>query len=164
MKRGLQRLLVEVKTARGKLRLWQNRLTAKAEQFRRLSVSNASRFSTLAQQYAKESEQLESIITFLNKFDVILEMLELKLETIVFIDYISQDLVNIVEALKEFKRTTPMLGTELSLLVDEIYTGFYASVEVPEPIKIKAKEEAKVILQQSEDVLKERKEKLSTKT
>ncbi|MEM4912543.1 MAG: hypothetical protein QXJ81_06960, partial [Metallosphaera sp.] len=99
MKRGLQRLLVEVKTARGKLRLWQNRLTAKAEQFRRLSVSNASRFSTLAQQYAKESEQLESIITFLNKFDVILEMLELKLETIVFIDYISQDLVNIVEAL-----------------------------------------------------------------
>ncbi|MEM4911482.1 MAG: hypothetical protein QXJ81_01425, partial [Metallosphaera sp.] len=67
-------------------------------------------------------------------------------------------------ALKEFKRTTPMLGTELSLLVDEIYTGFYASVEVPEPIKIKAKEEAKVILQQSEDVLKERKEKLSTKT
>ncbi len=150
--------------ARGKLRLWQNRLGMKAEQFRRLSVSNATRFSSLAEQYAKESEQLDNILNYLNRLDVLFEMLEIKLETIVYIDYISQDLVSVVEALREFKKATPMLSTELSILIDEFYTGFYESVQVPEPVRIKAKEEAKSILKESETIANNRTQtKIGTK-
>ncbi|ABP96109.1 MULTISPECIES: cell division protein CdvB3 [Metallosphaera] len=156
MKRDLQRLLVDVKIARGKIRLWQNRLSARAEQFKRLSANNATKFATLAEQYAKESEQLENILNYMDRLDVLLEMVELKLETLVYIDYVSQDMVNLIEALREFRRVTPLLSTELSMLLDELYSGFYASVEVPEPMRIRAREEAKTILKESENIVNSR--------
>ncbi|MCG3108650.1 hypothetical protein L3N51_00934 [Metallosphaera sp. J1] len=156
MKKEFQRLLIDVKIARGKIRLWQSRLSSRAEQFKRLSANNATRFATLAEQYAKESEQLENILNYMERLDILLEMVELKLETLTYIDYISQDMVNLMEALKEFKRLTPLLSTELSILVDELYSGFYASVEVPEPMRIKAREEAKAILKESENIVNSR--------
>ncbi|BCS91661.1 cell division protein CdvB3 [Metallosphaera javensis (ex Sakai et al. 2022)] len=156
MKKEFQRLLIDVKIARGKIRLWQSRLSSRAEQFKRLSANNATRFATLAEQYAKESEQLENILNYMERLDILLEMVELKLETLTYIDYISQDMVNLMEALKEFKRLTPLLSTELSILVDELYSGFYASVEVPESMRIKAREEAKAILKESENIVNSR--------
>ncbi|QKQ99608.1 hypothetical protein GWK48_03665 [Metallosphaera tengchongensis] len=154
MKKDIRRVLMQTKTARAKLRVWQNRLNQRSEQYRRLSLANATRFSTLAEQYVKESDQLDKIVSFLNTLDVLLEMLEIKLETVSYIDYIPRDLLSVVEGLKEFSRLTPTLGTEFSIIIDELYTGFYNSVEVPKDVRIKAKEEAKGVIAQAEKIAK----------
>jgi hypothetical protein len=156
MNKELHRFLVQTRTFRGKIRLWQGKLRNRAEHYRNLSAVNATRFSAIAQQYAKESEQLEKISQHLERMDVILEMLEMKVETALYIDYIAQELVNVVEALREFKKETPFLGAELTMLLDELYTSFYTSFKVPEPVIIQAREKAVEVLQEADQLIRAR--------
>jgi division protein CdvB (Snf7/Vps24/ESCRT-III family) len=158
VKKNLAELLTEVRVARNKLRLWRSRISSKVEQYRSLSISNATRFSVLAEQYAKESEQLEKISEYLEKLDVLLELLEVKIETVITVGKVVNDAPAVVEALKLFKGITPSLSTEFSLAIDAIYTDFYTSIDVPQEVKIRSTNEAKKVLEEVDSIVKMREE------
>ncbi|AWR98297.1 hypothetical protein DFR86_08390 [Acidianus sulfidivorans JP7] len=150
-------MLTEVRIQRNKIRLWKSRIENKVSKFEELSITNARRYNIIAKEYIKEAEQLQKISDFLDKLDILLEMLEIKIETIIYVGYIVNDAPTIVEALKELRKTAQLLSPELSLVIDNIYNGFYSAVTVPENMRIQAKEDAKKILEDAENMIKERK-------
>ncbi len=158
MKKGLAELLTEVRIARNKLRLWRSRISSKVEQYRDMSIRNATRFSLLAEQYAKESEQLENISRYLEKLDVLLELLEVKIETVITVGRVVNDAPAVVEALKLFKEITPSLSAEFSLAIDTIYTDFYTSIDLPQEVKVRSTNEAKKVLEEADSIVKMRAE------
>lgn len=155
-KKDLAEVLTDVRVARSKIRLWNSRIGNKIIQYQKLSATNATRYSILAEQYAKESEQLEKITSYLDKLDILLEMLEIKIETMIYVGHIINDAPKIVEALKIFKNITPSLSSEFSLIIDNISSNFYSSIEIPQDMKIKATQEAQAILDKADSILNQK--------
>lgn len=150
-------ILTEIRIQRNRIRLWRSRIESRISKFEELSASNVTRYSVLAKEYIKEAEQLENISDFLDKLDILLEMLELKIETIIYIGYIVNNAPAVVEAIKELKKNAQVISPDLSLVIDNIYNDFYSAVSVSENVRIQAKEDAKKILSEAETLVKERK-------
>lgn len=153
----LAEILTKIRISRNRIRTWKSRIESRISKFEELSISNATRYRILAREYAKEAEQLQNISEFLNKLDILLEMLEIKIETIIYIGYIVNSAPAVVEALKELKKTAEFISPEFSLLIDNIYNDFYSAVSLSENVRIQAKEDAKKILMEAENMIKERK-------
>lgn len=150
-------ILTEIRINRNRIRLWKSRIENRISKFEELSLSNVTRYRVLAKEYAKEAEQLQNISEFLEKLDILLEMLEIKIETIIYVGYIVNNAPAVVEALKELKRNVQVVSPDLSLVIDNIYNDFYSAVTVSENVRIQAKEDAKKILSEAENMVKERK-------
>ncbi|ARM76274.1 cell division protein CdvB3 [Acidianus manzaensis] len=153
----LAEILTDVRISRNKIRLWKSRIQSKVAKFEELSASNVTRYNIIAREYIKEAEQLQKISDFLDQLDILLEMLEIKIETIIYIGYIVNNAPSVIEALKELKKTAQVINPEMSLVIDNIYNEFYSAISIPQNIRIQAKEDAKKILQEAENMVKEKK-------
>ncbi|WP_236751729.1 hypothetical protein [Acidianus sp. HS-5] len=149
-KRDIAEVLTDIRIARNRLRIMRSKIEGRL-------VQRVPSYSTvLTKEYLKEAEQLKRISEFLDTLDVILELIEIKLETIIYIGYIVNDAPAVIEALREIRKNGEFLGPELSALIDDIYSGFYSSINVPNEIKVNAPEDAKKILDEAKVIAKYR--------
>ncbi len=152
-------VLTDIKIARNRVRIYKNRMKDRILKYNQMAEMNFGRFTSISAEYMKEVDQLQRIVQFLDTLDILLEMTEIKIETIVYIGYIVNGAPAVIEALKELKKQ--MGGVpELSVMLEDIYSGFYASVEVPQDIKIRSTEEGKKVLEEAEKIAESREEKL----
>ncbi len=149
-KRDIAEVLTDIRIARNRLRIMRNKIEG------RLAQRGPSYSTVLTKEYIKEAEQLKRISEFLDTLDVILELTEIKLETIIYIGYIVNDAPAVIEALREIRKNGEFLGPEISALIDDIYNGFYSSINVPAEIKLNASEDAKNILDEAKVIAKYR--------
>lgn len=158
-KATLADVLTNIKIARNRVRIYKNRMKDRIEKYNQMSERNFGRFTAVSMEYMKEAEQLQRIIQFLNTIDILLEMAEIKIETIIYIGYIVNEAPAVMEAIKELKKQ--MGGVpELSVMLEDIYAGFYASLDIPQDVKIRSTEEGKKVLEEAQKISESREEKL----
>ncbi|MCY0859017.1 MAG: hypothetical protein OWQ54_01155 [Sulfolobaceae archaeon] len=158
-KKSLAELLADIRVARLRLKQRENLLEKRIKEYEVLSMRNFGRYTILSQQILKETEQLEELKSKLEVMDILLEMLELKVETAIQVGLIMNSLRDTMIAVKEFKRLNPVLPPELNLLIDEIAD---VAIEVKgETIETKKQNinitpEAESIIEQAQKLAKER--------
>ncbi|MUN28165.1 cell division protein CdvB3 [Sulfuracidifex metallicus] len=158
-KATLADVLTNIKIARNRVRIYKNRMKDRIEKYNQMSERNFGRFTAVSIEYMKEAEQLQRIIQFLNTIDILLEMAEIKIETIIYIGYIVNEAPAVMEAIRELKKQ--MGGVpELSVMLEDIYAGFYASLDMPQDMKIRSTEEGKKVLEEAQKISESREEKL----
>ncbi|PVU75670.1 hypothetical protein DDW13_04655 [Acidianus hospitalis] len=150
-KRDIADVLTDIRIARNRLRIMKTKIEGRLTQ-----QESLSRSAVLTKEYIKEAEQLKKISEFLDTLDIILELIEIKVETIIYIGYIVNDAPAVLEALRELKKNGEFLSPELSALVDDIYNGFYSAINVPSEIKVSASKEAKKVLDEAKTIAKYR--------
>ncbi|TRM85314.1 hypothetical protein DJ522_01170 [Sulfolobus sp. F3] len=155
----LAELIINIRIARNKVRSLMNGIKGKIEMYNNSSLVNVSRFPHLSKMLLRESEILEKVLNYLVTIDVMLELLEIKVETIIYIGYIVNDAPAVVEAIKSLKDEIGSLP-EISILLDGIYEDFFESIDVPKDIKIRNKEDAKGVIEEAKKIaeLKEKRE------
>ncbi|BBG24039.1 cell division protein CdvB3 [Sulfuracidifex tepidarius] len=152
-------VLTDIKIARNRVRIYKNRMKDRILKYNQMAERNFGRFTSISAEYMKEVDQLQRVVQFLDTLDILLEMAEIKIETIVYIGYIVNEAPAVIEALKELKKQMGGIP-ELSVMLEDIYSGFYASVEVPQEMKIRSTEEGKKVLEEAEKISESREEKL----
>lgn len=151
----LAELLIDVRIARKRVRNIIDRVRNRIDVYNEAIIRNLSSFPQLSKMLARESEFLENVIDNLYTLEVLLEMLEIKMETLIYIGYIVNSAPAVIEAIKILKEDFIMIP-EITLMLDEIYEGFYFNIEIPKEIKISSREEAKNILIEAENIAKKR--------
>lgn len=151
----LAELLIDVRIARKRVRNIIDRVRNRIDVYNEAIIRNLSSFPQLSKMLARESEFLENVIDNLYTLEVLLEMLEIKMETLIYIGYIVNSAPAVIEAIKILKENFIMIP-EITLMLDEIYEGFYFNIEIPKEIKISSREEAKNILIEAENIAKKR--------
>lgn len=124
--------------------------------YNHIFMRNVASFPHLSKMVARESELLENVMDHLLTLEVILEILEIKIETIIYIGNIVTSAASVVEAIKLLKESFN-LTPDISLLLDDIYSNFYVNVDLPKEIKINVKEEARSVLLDAEKIAEKRK-------
>ncbi|AGJ62838.1 Conserved protein implicated in secretion [Sulfolobus islandicus LAL14/1] len=119
-------------------------------------MRNVASFPHLSKMVARESELLENVMDHLLTLEVVLEILEIKIETIIYIGNIVTSAASVVEAIKLLKDSFN-LTPDISVLLDDIYSNFYVNVDLPKEIKINVKEEARNVLANAEKIVEKRK-------
>ncbi|MCY0849920.1 cell division protein CdvB3 [Sulfuracidifex metallicus] len=158
-KATLADVLTNIKIARNRVRIYKNRMKDRIEKYNQMSERNFGRFTAVSMEYMKEAEQLQRIIQFLNTIDILLEMAEIKIETIIYIGYIVNEAPAVMEAIRELKKQMGGIP-ELSVMLEDIYAGFYASLDMPQDVKIRSTEEGKKVLEEAQKISESREEKL----
>ncbi|QGA54631.1 hypothetical protein GFS03_08630 [Sulfolobus sp. E5-1-F] len=154
--KSLAELLIDVRIARNKLRNIISRMQNKLDTYNYVFMRNVSSFPHLSKMVAKESELLENVMNNLLTLEVILEILEIKIETIIYIGNIVTSAASVVEAIRLLKDTFH-LTPDISVLLDDIYSSFYVNVNLPKEIKINVQEEARKVLADAEKIVEKRK-------
>ncbi|ACP38263.1 cell division protein CdvB3 [Saccharolobus islandicus] len=157
-KRGksLAELLIDVRIARNKVQSIINRMQNKLGTYNYVFMRNVASFPHLSKMVARESELLENVMDHLLTLEVVLEILEIKIETIIYIGNIVTSAASVVEAIKLLKDSFN-LTPDISVLLDDIYSNFYVNVDLPKEIKINVKEEARNVLANAEKIVEKRK-------
>jgi len=151
----LAELLIDVRITRKRIRNIIDRVRNRIDVYNEATIRNLSSFPHLSKMLARESEFLENVINNLYTLEVLLEMLEIKMETLIYIGYIVNSAPAVIEAIKMLKDNFSMIP-EITLMLDEIYEGFYFNIKIPKEIKISSREEAKNILIEAENIAKKR--------
>ncbi|QGA67487.1 cell division protein CdvB3 [Sulfolobus sp. E11-6] len=154
--KSLAELLIDVRIARNKLQNIISRMQNKLDTYNYVFMRNVSSFPHLSKMVAKESELLENVMNNLLTLEVILEILEIKIETIIYIGNIVTSAASVVEAIRLLKDTFH-LTPDISVLLDDIYSSFYVNVNLPKEIKINVQEEARKVLADAEKIVEKRK-------
>ncbi|WP_338600485.1 cell division protein CdvB3 [Sulfolobus tengchongensis] len=160
-KRGktLAELLIDVRILRNKVQHVIVRMRNRLETYNDVVIRDISSFPHLSKMVAQESEVLEGVLERLLTLEVMLEILEIKIETIIYIGNIVTSAVSVVEAIKLLKENFNFMP-EISVSLDEIYNNFYINVDLPKEIKINAKEEARNILADAEKIAEKRRDQV----
>ncbi|AHC52543.1 hypothetical protein SUSAZ_07575 [Sulfolobus acidocaldarius SUSAZ] len=156
-KRTIAELLTDIRMAKYKIDMWISKTENRNKALERLSLSNIGRFPLLSKEYIKETELTRKYIVTLVQLKILLEILEIRLETLIILGNVVTYLSPLVEALNELKG---QLGAsiEFSPIIDEIIetirTVYIAPNTVQQSPQINVKEEAKQLLKEAEDVAK----------
>jgi hypothetical protein len=100
-KKDLAELLIDVKLLRRKLAHSLAKLDKRIESLEALVVQSSSTVSAFSARVAKEIDQLENVRKRIYVLDVLLEMLEIRLETVISLGTLVESLRPVVSALKE---------------------------------------------------------------
>lgn len=158
-KRNLAEILANIRVARLKLKQRINMLEKRVKDYEILSMKDFNKYSILSIEILKETEQLENLKKKLEVMDVLLEMLEIKVETAIQVGLITSSLKGVLEAIKEFQRVNPILPPELSILVSDISdfsVGLSVDIIEPQRDQIQPSIDAKSIIREAEKIAEER--------
>jgi division protein CdvB (Snf7/Vps24/ESCRT-III family) len=158
-KTTLADVLTDIKIARNRVRIYKRRMSDRISKYTQISERNFGRFTNLSVEYMKEAEQLQRIVQFLDTLDILLEISEIKIETIIYIGYIVNEAPAVMEALKELKKQMGGIP-ELTVMLEDIYSGFYSTVEVPQEMKARATEGGRKVLEEAQKMAESKEEKL----
>ncbi|MEM0092237.1 MAG: cell division protein CdvB3 [Saccharolobus sp.] len=148
-------LLIDVRIARSKITDVINRMKNKVDVYNEMFIKNVNSFPHLSKMIARESEFLEKVLYNLLLLETMLEILEIKIETIIYVGYIVNSAPAVIEAIKGVKDSFGIMP-EISNLLDSIYENFYIVIDIPKDVKVSIKEEAKNIISEAEKIAKKR--------
>ena len=148
-------LLIDVRIARSKIADVINRMKNKVDVYNGMLIKNVNSFPHLSKMIARESEFLENVLYNLLLLETMLEILEIKIETIIYVGYIVNSAPAVIEAIKGVKDSFGIMP-EISNLLDSIYENFYIVIDIPKDVKVSIKEEAKNIISEAEKIAKKR--------
>ncbi|MEM4042341.1 MAG: cell division protein CdvB3 [Saccharolobus sp.] len=148
-------LLIDVRIARSKIADVIKRMKNKVDVYNGMLIKNVNSFPHLSKMIARESEFLEKVLYNLLLLETMLEILEIKIETIIYVGYIVNSAPAVIEAIKGVKDSFGIMP-EISNLLDSIYENFYIVIDIPKDVKVSIKEEAKNIISEAEKIAKKR--------
>ncbi|MEM3268974.1 MAG: cell division protein CdvB3 [Saccharolobus sp.] len=148
-------LLIDVRIARSKIADVIKRMKNKVDVYNGMLIKNVNSFPHLSKMIARESEFLENVLYNLLLLETMLEILEIKIETIIYVGYIVNSAPAVIEAIKGVKDSFGIMP-EISNLLDSIYENFYIVIDIPKDVKVSIKEEAKNIISEAEKIAKKR--------
>lgn len=153
-KKTLPELLADVKIAINKIDFWVSRIDSRVKNLERLSLSNVGRFPYLSREYIKEADMNKNIISRLIQLKIILEILEIRLETVLILGEVRGYLAPVVEAVKVLKKEIGS-SIEFSPIIDEILDSLIPIETTETPFIQNITEEANKILSESESIAKQ---------
>lgn len=121
-KKDLAELLIDVKLLRRKLAHSLAKLDKRIESLEALVVQSSSTISAFSARVAKEIDQLENVRKRIYVLDVLLEMLEIRLETVISLGSLVESLRPVVSALKELSKSFP-IPMEISPDFDDLISS-----------------------------------------
>jgi division protein CdvB (Snf7/Vps24/ESCRT-III family) len=151
-KRTLPEILIDINLAITRIDNWISRLKTRSETLERLSYTNMGRFPLLSKEFLKEVEFNQAYTTKLVQIKVLLEILKIRIETIMLIGSITGYLKPIIDAIYEVKKEIGS-SIEMSPLLDQI-------IEIVSPLEplsssnvvINDNEKVKEILEESRKI------------
>ncbi|EZQ04939.1 MULTISPECIES: hypothetical protein [Acidianus] len=150
MKKGLADVIIDIRTTRHKISLWKNKIKTRISSYENIKDTK------IPEEYKKETAQLKTILNTIEKLDLLLEMLEIKVETIVTVGIILNNVQDVVSAIKEFGKIYPFIGTDLLIEIENIYRDFSSSIDLPKEFKVRTTEGGKRILDEIDKSLNEK--------
>ncbi len=154
-KKELPELLIDVKLTRRKLQHSISRLDQRIKTLEAVAIQSSSTITALSARIAKEIDQLERIKKRLYTLDVLLEMLEIRLETVISVGGFLEALRPVATALKEVGKSFP-IPMELSTDLDDLLSSLGSYVSSGSGINIFARktvsEETRRILEEAESI------------
>lgn len=118
-KKTLPEILIDINLAITRIDNWISRLKSRNETLERLSYVNLGRFPLLSKEFLKEVEFNQAYTTKLLQIKVLLEILKLRIETIMLIGSITGYLKPVIDAIYELKKEIGS-SIEMSPLLDQI--------------------------------------------
>lgn len=153
-RKGLPEILTDIRLTIYRIDAYISRIENRIKTLEDLSLYNIGRFNYLAKEYYKEIEINRKIIHNLLKLRTLLEILEIRIETIVAIGTIYQYIEPLVKAIESIKKE---LGgsMEFGPLIDDILTNLQPIITRDANIVINESEEVRKILEEAEKVANE---------
>ncbi|BCU71386.1 cell division protein CdvB3 [Stygiolobus caldivivus] len=153
-KKTLPELIADVKITINKIDFWISRIDSRVKNLEQLSLSNIGRFPYLSKEYIKEADVNKNIVSKLFQLKVILEILEIRLETVLILGELRGYLAPVLEAVKIIKKDIGM-SIEFTPLIDEILDSLIPIINIDKSFIPNISEEANKILLESENIAKQ---------
>ncbi|BFH74513.1 cell division protein CdvB3 [Sulfurisphaera javensis] len=152
-KKGLPEIIADIKLTIYRIDMFLARIDNRIKTLEDLSLYNIGRFNYLSKAYYKEIEINKNLMINLLRVKIILEILEIRLETLMMLNSLREYIYPVVKALESIKGN---LGNSIEFgpLIDDILLNLKPIVT----------SDAKPILNESEEVRKiiEEAEKVAT--
>ena len=152
-KRSPGELLVELRIVRNRLERDLAKLDRRINALHSMAVQSFPTVPALSQRVMKEVDQLERVRANLMKLSVLLEMLELRLETVLTLNAMFGELRPVVKAVRELSKSFPV-PLEVAPDIEGILSDL-AALAVPqhhEPVVQNDDSEVKRILEEAEKI------------
>mgnify|MGYP001772497464 CR=1 FL=1 len=154
-KKGLPEILGDIRLTIYRIDAFASRISNRIKTLEDLSLYNIGRFNYLSKEYYKEIEINKNILSNLLKIKTLLEILEIRLETLILIGSLTQYIYPVVKALEDIRGS---LGNSIEFgpLIDDILANLYPIIITSEPqVVIKENEDERKILEEAEKIASE---------
>jgi len=153
-KKGLPEILTDIRLAIYRIDAFASRIENRIRTLEDLSLYNIGRFNYLSREYSKEIEVNRNILNNLLKIRTLLEILEIRLETLALVGSLTQYIYPVVKALESIKGN---LGNSIEFgpLIDDILINLQPIITSDAQIVIKESEEVRKILEEAEKIASE---------
>ena len=163
-RKGLPEILSDIKLAIYRIDALAVRIENRIKTLEDLSLYNIGRFNYLSKEYYKEIEVNRNILSNLLKIKALLEILEIRLETLTLVGSLTQYIYPVIRALENIKGS---LGNSIEFgpLIDDILTNLRPILLSEPQTIIKENDEVRQILEEAEKIASEElKEKYKVST
>lgn len=153
-KKGLPEIISDIKLTIYRIDAFIARVNNRIKTLESLSLYNIGRFNYLSKEYYKEIDVNRNIINNLVKVRVLLEILEIRLETILLIGTLSEYIYPVVKALESIKGS---LGNSIEFgpLIDDIIINLTPIISAEAKPVLMESEEVRRIIEEAEKVASE---------
>ena len=153
-RKGLPEILTDIRLAIYRIDAFASRIENRIRTLEDLSLYNIGRFNYLSREYSKEIEVNRNILNNLLKIRALLEILEIRLETLALVGSLTQYIYPVVKALESIKGN---LGNSIEFgpLIDDILINLQPIITSDAQIVIKESEEVRKILEEAEKIASE---------
>ncbi|QIW24364.1 hypothetical protein EWF20_09515 [Sulfolobus sp. S-194] len=153
-KKGLPEIITDIRLTIHRIDAFIARIDNRIKTLEELSLYNIGRFNYLSKEYYKEIEINRNIIFNLLKVRVLLEILEIRLETLVILNSLKDYIYPVVKALESLRGS---LGNSIEFgpLIDDIILNLSYTIHPEAKIVLKESEEVKKVLEEAEKIANE---------
>ena len=153
-RKSIPELLADIKIAQNKIDFWVSKIDNRIKNLEQLSLTNLGRFPYLSREYLKEVDMNKNIVLKLLQLKVLLEILEIRIETVLVLGEVKGYLAPVVEAFKNIKKEIS-IPLEFSPIIDEILDTLLPIESLDKSYIPHVSEEANKILSEAETIAKQ---------
>ena len=153
-KKGLPEILSDIRLTIYRIDAFISRIDNRIKTLEDLSLYNIGRFNYLSKEYYREIEVNRNILSNLLKIKALLEILEIRLETLAIIGSLTQYIYPVVKALESIKGS---LGNSIEFgpLIDDIVINLHPIITSEAQVVLKESDEVRKILEEAEKIASE---------
>lgn len=153
-KKGLPEIIADIRIAIFRIDTFVARIDNRIKTLEDLALYNIGKFNYLSKQYYKEIEINKSIVENLLKLKVLLEILEIRLETLMILNSLREYIYPVVKALESIKGN---LGNSIEFgpIIDDIILNLKPIITSDAKPILNESEEVRKILEEAEKIASE---------